>query len=908
MKVKTETMLEDELIELIQDNNFIYAQDINTIEKLERNFKKQIEKLNNIELTENEFNNLLKELMTKNTIKTFNKLRNKHPLKRNNKTTYLELINLEDITKNSWQIVNQIKDNRNDWKNRYDVTILVNGLPMIQIELKRQSETIKEAFNQIKRYKQESMDSSLFSYVQLFIISNEYNTKYFANNNDLDFKFTFNWTDENNNKINKLSEFVKSFLTKKNLLEIFDRYMVKKGETINVLRSYQIHAIKKIIELTSKPNTNGYIWHATGSGKTLTSFKACEIMSQKQEIDKVLFVVDRLDLDDQTINEFREFSQFDKDVSKINSASQLIKNFKSNNREHKLIVVTIQKLNKVMNELEKQQLTSKRVVLVFDECQRSAYGQMMQKIKSGFNNANLIGFTGTPIFEDNPIEGYMTTEFIFGSLIHSYRLDNAIKDHNVLPFLVETYNTLKMPKNFEDETIEGNLDKEYILNSPKRIEMIAAFIIENHRKKTMGKYSSMLAVQGINEAMLYYDALQKIIKDQQSDIKVSTIFTYAPNQEFADEHIKNKLERVIQNHNQTFNTSFSLKDKDGFNTFRKNIANKVRSAELDILIVVNMFLVGFDAKLLNTLYVDKTLKYHRLIQAYSRTNRISDNKEFGRIVSFRNLKQATDIAVALYSSNQEDQAIILDSYQNYLSKFKNAYTNLAKIILDPSDVNDLDSKEQKEFINIFKSLNKNLKFLKAFSNFTFDDLPLDVNTFEAFKGVYKELFQKSKKDADKIKFDGIDFEIDSFTEDYIDLTYIKELLLMLENRKDDFTVAKTNAIEKVKNASVGKSLKDLLIKFINSINYQSVENLGMRELFKRFKFETEEKLINNLILQTGIDPIFLNEYRTEFFFSGKKSNKLLTKTLKPIKNISHKKELKELIESVFEEIKQIREL
>lgn len=575
---------------------------------------------------------------------------------------YIQFFNSKDWCCNKFQVTNQITM-EGKYKNRYDVTILINGLPLVQIGLKRSGIELKEAFNQINRYQKHSY-RRLFNFIQLFVISNGVNTKYYANNKNQSFKQTFYWTDVENNRYSNLHKFTEVFLNKSHILKMIGKYIAlhKSEQILMILRNYQYYTVESILKrVENLPPKNGYIWHTTDSGKTLTSFKASQLLTQNKNIDKVIFVVDRKDLDYQTI---KEFKAFDKDsIDGTDNTTHLVKQITDDKTP--LIITTIQKLNNTISkthlESRMKNVKDKKIVFIFDECHRSQFGDTHHKIVEFFSNKHMFGFTGTPIFAENTIKT-KTTKDLFHECLHKYSIKDAIGDDNVLGFSVEYYNTFKSKdlkdKEGNDLNVEG-IDTTEVFEAPERLENIVDFILANHRRKTYNKeFTSIFAVSNIPTLIKYYD----IFKNKKHDLNIATIFTYAANEEAKDTeentgeevptiHTREKLDEIVKDYNKTFGDNHNLNKDGGFNAYYIDISKKVKERKIDILLVVNMFLTGFDSKTLNTLYVDKNLKYHNLIQAYSRTNKIlNEKKSYGNVLCFRNLKKRTDEAIKLFSN------------------------------------------------------------------------------------------------------------------------------------------------------------------------------------------------------------------------------------------------------------------
>lgn len=679
MSHQSELQLENKLIKQLVGLNYAAVQ-IQDGDALVSNLKSQLEDFNETTFTAKEFDAILNHLSKGNVFDKAKTLRDRFQLDKEDGTSfYVRFFNTEDTSQNLYQVTNQITL-EGSYKNRFDVTLLVNGLPLVQIELKRSGIEIKEAFNQINRYQMHSFWSNhgLFQYVQLFVISNGVNTKYLANNKLQSVKQTFFWADAKNKNITDLPEFAASFLNPAHLGKMIAHYIVinETHKVMMVLRPYQYFATEAIIHQVKSSNDNAYIWHTTGSGKTLTSFKASQILMELPEVYKVVFVVDRKDLDYQTMNEFNAFKKDSVDVT--NNTQSLVNQLTDNT---KLVLTTIQKLNNAISERfagKIESLRHQKIVFIFDECHRSQFGDTHDRITKFFDKSQLIGFTGTPIFAENASKndyGKRTTKDLFGNCLHKYVITDAIKDQNVLRFGIEYIGKYKNKSNtFIDIEVE-DIDKQEVLNSEKRITKIVDYIIAHHSQKTFNKdYSALLAVSSIDNVIKYYDLFQEKKLAGEHDLRIATIFTYGTNEDsdeaqdylpsdevdfdvlaeeptaYQSKHTRDKLESYIADYNKMYGTSFSTKDSQQFENYFKNISKRLKDREkesfnndkdrLDIVIVVNMMLTGFDAKKVNTLYVDKNLKQHGLIQAYSRTNRIlGEQKSQGNILSFRNLKK-----------------------------------------------------------------------------------------------------------------------------------------------------------------------------------------------------------------------------------------------------------------------------
>ncbi|MGB6129920.1 MAG: type I restriction endonuclease subunit R, partial [Psychrilyobacter sp.] len=704
---------------------------------LSQNFRKQLGKHNNIEFSDEEFKQVIQYLDKPVTIYEKSKnLREKAKIILDDgEQRHIEFFNQEKWCQNIFQVSNQITmvNPKNKIENRYDVTILINGLPMVQIELKRRGIEIKEAYNQTIRYNHQTMHN-LFGYIQVYVISNGVNTKYYANNRDLRnlWKQTFDWTDEKNKSITNLDEFAEVFLEKCHLAKMIIKYIVLNNghKCLMILRPYQYYAVERIMEQVENGNKNGYVWHTTGSGKTLTSFKASQLLTKTEGIFKVLFVVDRNDLDYQTQKEFNSFEKGS--VDGTDNTSQLVKHLTDPNKP--LLITTIQKLNNAISKLrhskKMEEIKDEKFIFIFDECHRSQFGETNKKIKEYFSNHQMFGFTGTPILEKNAIKN-QTTKSLFGDRLHEYTIKDAIKDDNVLGFSVEYIGKYvkKEDGRSEYEIMVEDIDTGELYEDPKRLERIVEYIRSNHTRKTFTKkYQSIFAISNIKTLRKYYD----IFKEKAPELKIATIFSFAANENLIAEKLENEekgniecnigmddlkasevdhdsrdaLERFMKDYNKTYGGNYSLNVKDGYNAYFKNIAKNVKEQKIDVLLVVNMFLTGFDSKTLNTLYVDKNLKYHGLIQAFSRTNRIlNEEKSHGNIVCFRNLKEQVDEAITLYSDGKASEEVLMKPYEFYLDKFNEKIKELKEFVPTVNSVDALEDEGDKAtFIEIFRDL------------------------------------------------------------------------------------------------------------------------------------------------------------------------------------------------------------
>ena len=884
---------------------------------LTANLKTQLEKHNGIKLSDTEFKSILNHLDKGNVFDRAKRLRDKMELSRDDGTTfYLEFLNTEHWCQNQYQVTNQVTQQGN-YKNRYDVTLLINGLPLVQIELKRRGLELKEAFNQINRYQRHSYgaDNGLFQYVQIFVISNGVNTRYYANNRKQEFKQTFYWADPDNTLITQLEDFTDRFLEKCHVSKMICKYIVlhESDKVLMVLRPYQYYAVEAIIERLKETDKNGYIWHTTGSGKTLTSFKAAQILTQLPKVHKVLFVVDRADLDYQTSREFNYFSPDCVDTT--DNTHQLVEQMAGDNP---LIVTTIQKLNtaikKPRHEAAMENLKDKRIVFIFDECHRSQFGETHRNIIRFFQNAQLFGFTGTPIFAEKNVyvkDGLkLSTASLFTECLHRYVITNAIADENVLKFSVEYWGKLKR----KDGTLitEPKLDREFFEN-PERISLIVDWIIANHNRKTHGrKFSAMLCVSNVDSLLTYYEAFKSKQKQGLHDLRVITIFTPSINEEDADangligepdfnistdtssrSHSRDKLNEFIADYNQTYQTQHSARDSKAFYTYYKDISKRMKDRDredfqdrdrADILLVVNMFLTGFDVKKLNTLYVDKNLKYHGLIQAYSWTNRIlGELKSQGNIVCFRNLKENTDQAVSLFSDPNANEEIFIEPYEHYIEKFNEGVQELRAIAAVPNDVNKLISEDdQVEFVKAFRNLIRLVNVSKSFTEFGFSDLNMDEQTFEDYKSKYLDIYDKtrSKNDDEKESLvEEVDFELELIQRDDINVAYILKLLANLQRdvkddaTQEDYQQKKASILELLDKEVQLRSKRDLIEKFIDDRLPTIEPEEKVEKVFQDFWNQERVEAIRQLCLEENLKEEAVKQMIANYTFSGKEPSR-----------------------------------
>ncbi|MBD2176675.1 type I restriction endonuclease subunit R [Pseudanabaena sp. FACHB-1998] len=918
MTTQPEAELEAALIDQLQSLKYTRVK-IKDQAAMLANLKQQLEIHNgNITLSKNEFELILNHLNTGTVIERAKILRDKYALKREAtdgkpaETIYISFLNCDEWCRNEFQVTNQISI-EGKRKNRYDVTILINGLPLVQIELKKRGSELKVAFHQINRYQHESYDAGagLFQYVQLFIISNGVNTKYFANNKFQAFQQTFYWTDKENNRISDLSEFADTFLRTCHLAKMITHYIVITASNIlKVLRPYQVYATEALVEQVKTSTKNAYIWHTTGSGKTLTSFKASQIIMRSPQVHKVVFVVDRKDLDYQTAKEFNEFSKGS--VDSTTNTNNLVKQL--NDDSTKLIVTTIQKLNNAIVKgryLDKiQHLQDKKFVFIFDECHRSQFGETHQNIKKFFTNCQMFGFTGTPILAENAFgskDYQQTTASLFGDCLHKYVIVDAIKDENVLRFAVEyvgktnqTSNSTpkkrrkKKGANDLDIAVEETDTKE-MLESPLRLEKVVDYILEHHAQKTKAPdFTAMFCVSNIETLIKYYELFQKQQAQATTPLKIATIFSYAANEEnpqangMIDEEPleipseakinqsnRDKLDQFITDYNALFNTKHSANDSQAFYNYAQDISKRVRQGEIDILLVVNMFLTGFDSPRLNTLYVDKNLKFHGLVQAFSRTNRIlNDKKSQGNIVCFRNLKKATDDAIALFSDKDAKATVLVQPYEDYVAQFNEAAIALLKITPTIKSVDTLaDENKKLEFVTQFRELLRLKNALTTFADFEETDLTLEAQKFEDYKSKYLDVYDSVKKERNTEKpsiLDEVDFELSLIHRDEINVAYILNLLRSMSKTDPAAAQKRQKEILDLMAGEVQLRSKRALIETFIENNLQQLQpHENAEQAFEDYWLTKKSEALAELCTTENIAPEELSKLINNYAFANR---------------------------------------
>jgi len=917
MPVQSEAALENGLIATLQQMNYEYVQ-IEEEKNLRTNFKSQLEKHNRkrleeigrTEFTEAEFEKILIYLEGGTRFEKAKKLRDLFPLELDNgERLWVEFLNRTHWCQNEFQVSHQITAEGRK-KCRYDVTILINGLPLVQIELKRRGVELKQAYNQIQRYHKTSFHG-LFDYVQLFVISNGVNTRYFANNPNSGYKFTFNWTDADNVPFNELEKFATSFFDKCTLGKIIGKYIVlhEGDKCLMVLRPYQFYAVEKILDRVKNSNNNGYIWHTTGAGKTLTSFKAAQLVAELDDVDKVMFVVDRHDLDTQTQSEYEAFEPGA--VDSTDNTDELVKRLHGNS---KIIITTIQKLNAAVSKQwysrRIEEIRHARIVMIFDECHRSHFGDCHKNIVRFFDNTQIFGFTGTPIFVENAVDGHTTKE-IFGNCLHKYLIKDAIADENVLGFLVEYYH--------------GNADVDNA--NQNRMTEIAKFILNNFNKSTFdGEFDALFAVQSVSTLIRYY----KIFKSLNPKIRIGAVFTYASNSSQDDaltgmntgSYVSEStgeaddLQAIMDDYNDMFGTSFTT---ENFRAYYDDINLRMKKKKtdmkpLDLCLVVGMFLTGFDSKKLNTLYVDKNMDYHGLLQAFSRTNRVlNEKKRFGKIVCFRDLKSNVDASIKLFSNSNNLEDIVRPPFNEVKKNYQELTTNFLEQYPTPSSIDLLQSeKDKKQFILAFRDVIKKHAEIQVYDEFEEDaaDLGMTEQQFMDFRSKYLDIYdtfaggckpseenQTPNEDTESTEtstesgIDDIDFCLELLHSDIINVTYILELIADLNPYSADYKEKRTYIIDTmIKDAELRNKAK-----LIDGFIQQNVDDDRDNFMARKQKFDgtsdLEERLnnyitternnaVDKLAKEEGLDVSVLNHYLSEYDYLQKEQPEIIQEALK----------------------------
>ena len=912
MSTQSEAALEAGLIATLRQMDYEYVQIVeednlyvNFKRQLEIHNKKQLAEVGRTSFTDEEFEKILIYLEGGTRFEKAKKLRDLYPLDTvNGQRIWVEFLNRTQWCQNEFQVSNQITVEGRK-KCRYDVTILINGLPLVQIELKRRGVELKQAYNQIQRYHKTSF-RGLFDYIQLFVISNGVNTRYFANNPNSGYKFTFNWTDAANHPFNELDKFAVFFLEKCTLGKIIGKYIVlhEGDRCLMVLRPYQFYTVEKILDRVQNSNDNGYIWHTTGAGKTLTSFKAAQLVSELDDVDKVMFVVDRHDLDTQTQSEYEAFEPGA--VDSTDNTDELVKRLQSNS---KIIITTIQKLNAAVSKTwysnKIETIRHSRIVMIFDECHRSHFGDSHKKIMKFFDNAQIFGFTGTPIFTENAVDGHTTKE-IFGNCLHKYLIKDAIADENVLGFLVEYYHG--------NEVVDND--------NQARMEEIAKFILNNFNKSTFdGEFDALFAVQSVSMLIRYY----KIFKSLNPKIRIGAVFTYAANNSLDDEQTgmgtgqyakegvgeADELQTIMDDYNNMFGTAFTT---ENFRAYYDdiNLRMKKKKADmkpLDLCLVVGMFLTGFDSKKLNTLYVDKNMEYHGLLQAFSRTNRVlNEKKRFGKIVCFRDLKNNVDTSIKLFSNSDNSEDIVRPPFEDVKKEYKCLATEFLKKYPTPSSIDFLQSEnDKKNFVLAFRDIIRKHAEIQIYEDYSEDaeDLGMTEQQFNDYKSKYLDITVgfieppviPSVVAEDPVPYgnsqglEDIDFCLELLHSDIINVAYILELIAELDPYSNDYSEKRQHIIDTmIKDAEMRGKAK-LIDGFIRKNVDEDKENFmsgrskadGTSELEERLNqyiVSERNKAVKDLSDDEQIPTEVLNLYIKEYDYLQKEQPEIIQKALK----------------------------
>lgn len=931
---QSEAALEREFIRLLTTQGYEYLK-IHDEAALIANLRRQLEALNNYTFSDDEWLRFFAECIASSNegiVEKTRKIQTDHVqiLRRDDGTTKnIYLIDKKNIHNNRLQVINQYEECEGTHDTRYDVTILVNGLPLVHVELKRRGVAIREAFNQIKRYQRDSFwaGSGLFEYVQIFVISNGTHTKYYSNtirNSHIrenaegerrrskktsnSFEFTSYWADGNNKTIPDLVDFTKTFFAKHTVLNILTRYCVFTTENLLlVMRPYQIAATERIlnrIEVSTNykkmgtTDAGGYIWHTTGSGKTLTSFKTAQLASTLPYIDKVLFVVDRKDLDYQTM---KEYDRFEKGAANSNTSTRILQRQLENPDAH-IIITTIQKLDVFIRKNKGHEVFGKHIILIFDECHRSQFGDMHTAITKSFRNYHLFGFTGTPIFAANASSGgkptLKTTPQAFGDKLHTYTIVDAINDGNVLPFRIDYINTVKQKDSTSDKDVPA-IDTERALAAPERVSEIVSYILEHFDQKTkrssfytlkgqrVAGFNSIFAVASIPMAMKYYTEFRKQLAESGRKLTVATIFSYSANENDPEDALPDEgfdtgvldktsrdfLESAIADYNGYFNTAFDT-SSDKFQNYYKDLSQRMKAREIDLLIVVNMFLTGFDATTLNTLWVDKNLKMHGLIQAFSRTNRILNSvKTYGNIVCFRDLQEETDEAIALFGDKEAGSVVLLKNYDAYYNGYDEDgkhYPGYAELIAEltqrfPLGQEIAGEQNQKDFISLFGAILRLKNILTAFDAFAGNEI-LSDRDLQDYQSIYLDLWHEikpGKSEKENIN-DDIVFEIELIRQVEINIDYILMLVAKYHDGNcEDKEILVT--IDKAINSSIQlRSKKELIENFIRTVNAST----EVDEDWRRFVLEQKETDLSAIIAEEKLKPEETRKFIDNSFRDG----------------------------------------
>ncbi|HAP2019748.1 TPA: type I restriction endonuclease subunit R [Escherichia coli] len=897
MGYQSEYGLEENVVKQLQDLGYERVS-LRNETQLKENFRRILnernaDKLEGTPISDSEFKRIMIDISDKSVFESAQILRDKYVLERDNETkVYLSLMNIKKWCQNTFQVTNQVSVN-DTHKSRYDVTVLINGLPLVQIELKRSGVAITEAFNQIERYRRQNY-TGLFRFIQMFVVSNKMETRYYANSDQKIMKsHMFYWSDEKNERINMLKDFIESFLEPCHIAKMISRYMIinETDKILMALRPYQVYAVEALLNRAIETNNNGYIWHTTGSGKTLTSFKASQILAQEPDIKKVIFLVDRKDLDGQTLGEFNKFES--DSVDRTFNTKKLLKQMADPTR--KLIITTIQKMDNAIKSGHPvmERYKEDKVVFIIDECHRTQFGSMHRIIRQHFGNAQYFGFTGTPRFEENASQDGRATADIFGECLHHYLIKDAIRDGNVLGFSVEYMNTFDRSEKIIEDGYVNKINEAEIWMADERVQKVAEHIIANHNKKTRDQmYTGMLTVQSIPMAIQYYRVFQKLKKQGVHNFNVTTIFSYQDNEAIDDtmdeQTRRDILEDIIQTYNETFDKNFSTDTFDGyFNDVSNRVKKGLPDQKLDILIVVDMFLTGFDSKKLNTLYVDRNLQHHTLIQAYSRTNRVEEpTKPYGNIVAYRNLKEKTDEAIELFSKTDNTDTVLSLSFQAYLTKFKQALIELFELAETPQAVDQLEREEdQRDFVIAYRELAKHMQKLKTFDEFAFDKetLGIDEQTYEDYKGKYLDIYDKVMRPDKEIGegesiLDNIDFNIEILRNDLINVQYILDLLNQIDLSDTEQQEKDIKEIRKVLDKADDDQLRlksDLIRTFLDKVVPNLNEGDSIDDAYYNYESKVKVGELEQFSEETDYPLELLKSLVKEFEFSGHLNNNLI---------------------------------
>ena len=897
MGYQSEYDLEENVVKQLQDLGYERVS-LRNETQLKENFRRILnernaDKLEGTPISDSEFKRIMIDISDKSVFESAQILRDKYVLERDDETkVYLSLMNIKKWCQNTFQVTNQVSVN-DTHKSRYDVTVLINGLPLVQIELKRSGVAITEAFNQIERYRRQNY-TGLFRFIQMFVVSNKMETRYYANSDQKIMKsHMFYWSDEKNERINVLKDFIESFLEPCHIAKMISRYMIinETDKILMALRPYQVYAVEALLNRAIETNNNGYIWHTTGSGKTLTSFKASQILAQEPDIKKVIFLVDRKDLDGQTLGEFNKFES--DSVDRTFNTKKLLKQMADPTR--KLIITTIQKMDNAIKSGHPvmERYKEDKVVFIIDECHRTQFGSMHRIIRQHFGNAQYFGFTGTPRFEENASQDGRATADIFGECLHHYLIKDAIRDGNVLGFSVEYMNTFDRSEKIIEDGYVNKINEAEIWMADERVQKVAEHIIANHNKKTRDQmYTGMLTIQSIPMAIQYYRVFQKLKKQGVHNFNVTTIFSYQDNEAIDDtmdeQTRRDILEDIIQTYNETFDKNFSTDTFDGyFNDVSNRVKKGLPDQKLDILIVVDMFLTGFDSKKLNTLYVDRNLQHHTLIQAYSRTNRVEEpTKPYGNIVAYRNLKEKTDEAIELFSKTDNTDTVLSLSFQAYLTKFKQALIELFELAETPQAVDQLEREEdQRDFVIAYRELAKHMQKLKTFDEFAFDKetLGIDEQTYEDYKGKYLDIYDKVMRPDKEIAegesiLDNIDFNIEILRNDLINVQYILDLLNQIDLSNTEQQEKDIKEIRKVLDKADDDQLRlksDLIRTFLDKVVPNLNEGDSIDDAYYNYESKVKVGELEQFSEETDYPLELLKSLVKEFEFSGHLNNNLI---------------------------------